>query len=87
MPPPPPEILSLPRFSRGWTLVAAPFCVLQPGPAFVLGLLYAAQNDSQARRFGRLCLALSIIGFLLHLATDRHFEAMDGGESFLLPFN
>jgi hypothetical protein len=80
-------LLSLPRFNKGWTLVAIFFSIFQPGPAFVLGLLYVAQNDAGAKRFGRLCLALSILGFLMRLALGRHFESMDGGESFLQPFN
>ena len=79
--------LSLPRFSKAWRLLAYVFAVLQPGPAFALGLLYAAQDDGDAKRFGKACLAFSLLGFAIRVATAFDAKGMDSGESFVQPYH
>ena len=79
--------LSFPHLGKAWRILAYFFAILQPGPAFVLGMLYASQKDPKAKRFGFLCLVIACAGFFLHFLMGHHFESMDGGEAFLQPFD
>lgn len=68
-----PAPLTIPRFGSLWRLFIYPLCVIVPGAGVVLGLLYARQDDKEARNFGRICLALGILGAMLRMGSG-----MDG---------
>jgi hypothetical protein len=87
-PAPPPQALELPRFGR-WVILIYPLALLVPSVGFLAGLLYAPQADVWARRFGRICLALALVGWLLEMATghDGAFNSgVAGPDAFLQPF-
>jgi hypothetical protein len=59
--------LLVPRFSSLWRLFIYPLSILVPGAGIALGLLYARQEDPQARNFGRLCILWGLLGLALRM--------------------
>jgi len=78
--------LSLPRFSSAWRLLIYPLCVLQPAAGLVLAALYLRQNDALARRFGRVCLVLAVLGLAVKGWRGMSVGSLQSGDSLLQPF-
>jgi hypothetical protein len=71
-----PAAALLPRGAWRWLAWALS---LWPPVGLCLGLLFAGNPDREARRFGRICLVLAVLGILLQLV----LSAFDGGMSRL----
>jgi hypothetical protein len=54
-----------------------------PDLGLLLGLLYAPHSDGPARRFGRICLVLALLGWLAALFTGWVSTALGNGEGFI----
>ena len=84
--PAPEAALILPRFGSLWRLFLYPLCVLQPAAGLTLSALYMAQEDAQARRFGRFCLLLSVAGLAVRGLRGMGETNFQSGDSLLQPF-
>jgi hypothetical protein len=78
--------LSLPRFSPWMRLFIYAMCVVLPGGALALGVLYYRQEDQEARGFGRICLGLGLLGLVLRMGGGGELRNMQAGESLTQPF-
>lgn len=81
-----PQPLALPRLAGFWSLVGILASFLAPGIGLTLGLLYAPQEDRQARNFGRWCLVAAALGWLVSALTGAVRTAMGNGEWFVQPY-
>jgi hypothetical protein len=84
--PPQEPVLSLPRFSSMWRLLIYPVCIVAPGAGFAMGFLYARQEERSAKNFGRICLALAVLGGLLRLGGAGQFSGTPGAEALSRSF-
>lgn len=80
-----PAPLTLPRFSAWNRLMLYPLAVLAPGMGLTLGLLYFRQDDTDAKRFGRICLVLGILGLLARIGSQDGV-GMSAPENLSQPF-
>jgi hypothetical protein len=78
--------LSLPRFSARSRLLLYPLCVLFPGGGLVLAAFYAAQKDKEARFFGRICLALSLVGAMAQIWRAGAFHGIQSSDALTQPY-
>ncbi len=81
-----PKPLTLPRLVGFWSLVGILISFLAPGIGLTLGLLYAPQEDRQARNFGRWCLGAAALGWLVSALTGAVRTAMGNGAWFVQPY-
>ena len=78
--------LSLPRAAGFWYVAALIFSLCSPVAGLTLGFLYARQDDASARRFGRWCFALAIVGAILGALGGAVKSALGSGEWFVQPY-
>lgn len=79
--------LALPQPGGLWSLCAVLLSFFVPELGLLLGLLYATQEDLRARRFGRWCLALAALGFLVAAITGAVHSALGSGEWMIQPYD
>ena len=77
---------ALPRLSGPWLVSAFILSFFAPVAGLTLGLLYAPQEDKAARNFGRWCLGLAVLGWVLAALTGAVRDAMGSGEWFIQPY-
>jgi hypothetical protein len=78
--------IALPRLAGPWLILAFVVSFFAPIAGLTLGLLYAPQEDKAARNFGRWCLALAVLGWILAALTGAVRDAMGSGEWFIQPY-
>jgi hypothetical protein len=81
-----PAALSLPRFSSWNRFLIYPLCILFPGGAFVLAALYIRQNDKNVSRFGKICLALGVLGAIVRIWRSAAFQSIESSDALTQSF-
>jgi hypothetical protein len=70
----------------GWKAVAY-LLSLFPAVGLVMGLLFAPSQDPSARRFGRICLVLAVVGLIIGgIMSAMNLSGPDSGEKFVESF-
>ena len=67
-------------------LLLYPLSLLQPAAGLTLAVLYLRQEDQAARRFGRNCLILGLLGMILSSFRPSSWDAVRSSESLTQPF-
>jgi hypothetical protein len=60
--------------------------LLSPFAGLTLGFLYARQDLPMARAFGRWCVALAVLGWILRVMASALSSALDGDDWLTQPY-